>query len=291
MVRTILLAALAVVAVAETAHAAPPALRLCTGNAKGNYHFAGSAIAQQARGSLAVQVIDTAGSIDNLRKLEDGVCDAALVQSDAYGVYKDRNPASALSIVRVASLYQEYAHLLCNKASGISAVKDLRGKTKFTLLTGEAGSGSEVTWANWVKTDKEYAKVPTDRVGNTQAVLRIRDGAEAQCALLVNGLNSPLMKQVNDQAGDRVALVAIKDGDFADARDPSGAKVYGKTEIPGGTYKNLQHGLFSTAVPTLGVEALVVLRSDWAEKSKRGMDDLSDAVLRATPMIRQRVGG
>ncbi|MCW2242237.1 TAXI family TRAP transporter solute-binding subunit [Azospirillum canadense] len=287
----ILLAALMVVATFAGASAADlPGVRLCTGSAKGNYFFAGSVIAQQAKGSLKVDVIETAGSIDNLRKMEDGACDAALVQSDAYGVYKDRNPSSALSIVRAGALYKEYAHLLCNKTSGIDSVKDLRSN-KAKLLTGDAGSGSEVTWATWIKMDKDYTKAATDRIGGTQAILRIRDGAEAQCALFINGLNSALMKQVNEQAGDRVKLVPVKDGDFASVKDPGGNKVYSAEDIPGSTYKALQSGFFSSAVPTLAVEALVVLRADWAEQNKRGLDELSDAVLRATPAIKQRVDG
>ncbi|MBP2232547.1 TRAP transporter TAXI family solute receptor [Azospirillum agricola] len=286
-----LLALAAIGAAVPAAGAADlPELRICTGSNKGNYFYAGSEIARQAKGSLAVQVVETAGSIDNLRQLDDGKCDAALVQSDAYGVYKDRNPSSALALVRIGSLYREFAHLLCNKASGIDSVKDLRS-SKVKLLTGDAGSGSEVTWATWVKMDKDYTKAATDRVGGTQAVLRIRDGAEAQCALFINGLNSPLMRQVNDQAGDRVKLVAVKDGDFASVKDPGGNTVYTKEDIPGGAYKNLQSGFFSSAVPTLAVDALVVLRSDWAERNKRGLDELSDAVLRASPSIRQKVGG
>lgn len=289
--RIVMMAGLALLALSGAAGAADqPTLRLCTGSAKGNYFYAGSEIAKQAKGSLTVQVIETAGSMDNLRRLDDGSCDAALVQSDAYGVYKDRTPSSALSLVRIGALYKEFAHLLCNKAVDVDSVKDLRsGKAK--LLTGDAGSGSEVTWASWVKMDKDYLKAPTDRVGGTQAVLRIRDGAEAQCALFINGLNSPLMKQVNDQAGDRVRLVPVKDGDFASVKDPAGHLVYSKVDIPGGTYKALQSGFFSSAVSSLAVDALVVLRADWAESSKRGLDDLSDAVLRATPTVRQKVGG
>ena len=294
MMRFLLSAVLAIAAFGSIISEAPaadvPEHRLCTGSSKGNCYFAGSEIARQAKGSLTVKVIETAGSIDNLRQLDDRTCDAALVQSDAYGVYKDRNPSSALALVRIGSLYREYAHLLCNKAAGVDSVKDLRS-SKVKLLTGDAGSGSEVTWATWVKMDKDYTKAATDRVGGTQAVLRVRDGAEAQCALFINGLNSSLMKQVNDQAGDRVKLVPVKDGDFASVKDPAGNAVYAKEEIPGGTYKALQSGFFSSAVPTLAVEALVVLRSDWADQNRRGLDEMSDAVLRASPSIRQKVGG
>jgi TRAP transporter TAXI family solute receptor len=281
----------AVIFAAPSRAADLPQLRICTGGAKGNYYFAGTAIAQQARGSLAVSIVETAGSMENLRKLEDGECDAALVQSDAYMVYKDRNPSSALAITRIGSLYKEYAHLVCNTGSGVGSISDLRGNTKAKVLTGDAGSGAEISWSNWVKLDPSYGKVATDRVGGTQAVLRVRDGSEAQCALFINGLKAPLMGQVNEQAGDRVQLVPVGDGTLDNAKDPSGTKVYQFADIPGGTYKALQRGFFSTSVETLTVDALVVLRSDWAEKSRRGLDDLSDAVLRATPMIRQRVGG
>lgn len=269
---------------------AAPALRLCTGGEKGNYHISGIIIRDQAKGMLGVELVPTSGSMDNLRRIEDGQCDAAIVQADAYMVYKDRNPGSALSLNRITALYKEYAHLVCNTASGVDAVGDLEDHPeRYRVATGEAGSGTDVTWAGWTKLDTDYAKVPTLRIGGNQATLKTLDGTESSCFLWVGGLNSTHMKQINDQAAGKLKLVPVNDWDFDNAKDPQGRRIYDFAPIPGGTYKNLQRGLFSSSVSTLTVDAVFVVSTGWADANPRAFDDASEAVLRALPAIRQRV--
>jgi TRAP-type uncharacterized transport system substrate-binding protein len=41
---------------------------------------------------LNVAIVTTQGSLDNLARLEKGECDAAIVQNDAYGVYRKQTP-------------------------------------------------------------------------------------------------------------------------------------------------------------------------------------------------------
>lgn len=290
ILRAAMAAALLLLPTLSTASAAPT-LRLCTGAEKGNYHTSGLIVRDQAKGMLAVELAPTAGSIDNLRRIEDGACDAAIVQADAYGVYKDRNPGTALMLNRVTTLYKEYAHLVCNAALGVGDVGDLGSHPeKFRVATGEAGSGTDVTWAAWVKLDTSYGKVPTLRIGGNQAILKTMDGAETSCFLWIGGLNSPFMKQINDQSAGKLRLVAVDDGDFDNAKDPQGNKIYTFTKIPGGIYKNLQSGFFSSAVTTLSVDAVFVISSAWVDANPRGFDDATEAVLRALPAIRQRVG-
>lgn len=279
---------LAAALIASHALAADPTFKLCTGGAKGNYYAAGFVIRDQARGSVKVEVVETAGSMDNLRKVEDGECHGAIVQSDAYGVYKDRTPGTALMLTRVGTLYKEYAHLLCNRSSGVDDIGDLDPK-KHKVLTGDPGSGSEVTWASWVKADERYGKIPTGRAGGSQALLMVKDGREATCSLFVAGLKAPLMRQANE--AKTLKLAEVDDGDFDNARDPQGNRVYTFADIPGGTYRNLQDGMLSSAVETLTVDAVLVVTTTWAERNKRGMEDLSDAILRAMPAIGQMVGG
>src|SRR3954454_7414525 len=133
------------------ARAEPAKARLCTGVHDGNYEFAGIQIAQQAKGSLAVEVVNTQGSLDNLAKLDKGECDAAIVQSDAYGVYLKQNSRSALSLEKGRVLYQEYLHFICNTQTGISKITQLTKNQ--TILVGPLGGGTSTTWESFKLAD------------------------------------------------------------------------------------------------------------------------------------------
>src|SRR5258708_1956112 len=118
---TVLMTAAFGLAMGSVAQAAAPVpMRLCGGAPGGNYEFSAVQIAMQAGGNLArgsaVQVIpvNTNGSLENLQKLDDGSCDAAIVQADALNVYLNQNAKSALNVERTLALYDEYVHLICN---------------------------------------------------------------------------------------------------------------------------------------------------------------------------------
>ncbi len=145
---------------ADTFVVAQPTFRLCTGSDAGNYFRAGHILKSKATG-LKVEVIPTQGSLDNLDRVLSGSCDGAFVQSDALLVYSARNAQALSGIERAGILYQEQAHLLCNRAAGISRIVDL---TKaHTVAVGPDGSGARTTWDGFVLADKKrYAPVQID---------------------------------------------------------------------------------------------------------------------------------
>ena len=137
---TIIIAAVAVIsslptlALAQKPAPSLPTVKLCTGARDGNYDFSGIQIAQQAKGALDVVVVNTQGSLDNLAKLDKGECDAAIVQSDAYGVYLKQNARSALNLEKGRVLYQEYLHFICNRDARLSKITQLSKAN--TILVG-----------------------------------------------------------------------------------------------------------------------------------------------------------
>lgn len=271
----------------NSAEAQTASMNLCTGGNAGNYYFSGSQIAGQAKGVVSVNVIETKGSIDNLTKIEAGECDAAIVQSDAYLVYKKEHPKSLLNLERVDTLYKEYVHLVCSREADIDGIKDLTADN--TVLIGPNGSGTMVTWTSFGLNDKSYTEIKTLPIGGTRAMTKVKDGSEAQCMLFVSGLNSSSMKEV-DLQGDFLKLVAVDDWDFNDTVDDKGKKVYNFESIPGGTYDALQDGVFSSAVDTITVDAVLVVKADWIDENPDVYEQFLKASLRAQPAIRERVG-
>lgn len=256
--------------------AAIPDLRICTGLDTGRYFQTARELGAQLKNQINVIPVVTNGSVDNLTMLSTGQCDAALIQSDAYGFHQQRYPTAQLDFKRVATLYPEYVHMVCNKSVEIEAVGDVRKNENITVLTGPNGSGTQVTWETWTKQDESYAKVKTKPIGGIEALAMIMDGSEAQCALFVAGLKSATMMEYDGFADGTVGLVKVDDGWFDDVKDPKGQGVYNMSEIPANTYPNLQtSGWFGgDKTPTITLDAVLVANTAWTEANPKAYAEL-----------------
>jgi TRAP transporter TAXI family solute receptor len=267
-------------------------LNLATGNKRGNYYYSGSVIADQCRNTeVKVNVIETGGSLDNLKRLAKGEVDAAIVQADSLRVFFAENPDQKLVFERTGKLYGEYAHLVCNKASGIKSIKDV-DPTKHTILIGEPGSGGHTTWTAFGLQDKSYQKIPTKPVGDIRAVGSVMDGTESQCFMWVSGLNSGFMQKVDEQARGSLVLAEVDDWDFNDMKDEKGKEVYTFTEIPSGTYKkSFQAGVFGgSSVETVMVPAILITSASWIDANPKAYNDFMNGFMSGLPLIWQKVG-
>lgn len=281
MVRTILLCLAGLASLAAPA-VANDTLRICTGGENGGYFRTASEIAATLKGTVAVEVIGTNGSLDNLRKLEAGECDAAIVQSDAYGDYISTKPGSTLNIERLTPLYAEYANLICNRSAGINKVGDLRGKD-VTVAIGPQTSGTAVTWRSLVKQSPDFAGIATnsDPISN-RTVAKLVDSTELQCALFISGLGAGTLLEVNANANGSLGLVDFQHEGFDDTIDPQGKRVYENASIPGGTYPELQNYGFlggQSDIPTIRVTAVLVANVSWADANTNAYDDFAGAAL------------
>ena len=165
-----------------------PEMRICTGQSDGTYKTVGKIYSNIAT-NLNVTVVETNGSIDNLEKINSGVCDVALVQRDAYWVYLDKHPKAKLPVERVSSPYDEYVHMVCNTGNDVEEVDDLTSSN--TLYVGIEGSGSEVTWNNFVAENDAYASVNVVKATNLEARMKITSEKDS-CALYVGALGAPV---------------------------------------------------------------------------------------------------
>lgn len=272
---------------APAVHAA--SLSLCTARADGNYHGAGEAIRGQLNADiLQLELVQTAGSVDNLNRLARGECDAAIVQLDAYLVYQETNRRKRLELARPNYLYEEYVHLVCRRDAGIDSIEDLNGDARTAgLLTGEPQSGSAATWTYFTRLKPGYASVTTQPLGGQAALAELQEGAGAACMIYVSGLRSPYSAAVS-AAGDRLRLVPVDDLDLDEARF-AGERIYQFRPIPAGTYPALEAGQNPSSVETLTVGATLFVTQRWAARHYDENAHLVDAILRAKPAIVKRV--
>jgi TRAP-type uncharacterized transport system substrate-binding protein len=207
-------------------------------------------------------------------------------------VYSSRNAQALSAIERAGVLYQEHAHLVCNRGSGIERVTDLT--KKHTVAVGPDGSGARTTWEAFVLADKKrYAPVNVDTRSGVRALSAVSDGSQVQCLLWVGALGSSYLKNDAQQNGDRIVLAGTDDWDMGKvARDGRGKEVYGYSEIPSGTYARIQPGgaLYGTkAVKTITVDALFVANVGWIDANAGAYDRVLRGFAAAKPAITELV--
>jgi TRAP-type uncharacterized transport system substrate-binding protein len=212
------------------------------------------------------------------------------VQSDALAMAGTNLPGKDL-ITEQSTLYPEYAQLIANRESGIKSAEDIN-PAKNIVYVGPRGSGTALTWEALANQDQRYRKVPVKYADYGTALTEVQKDPKA-LMLFVGGLNSDFLKKAEQVArkSGKLRLVVLQDKHIAEKRDKHGNAVYQFVQIPSNVYPDLQKGwFFSGEVETLGVQAVLVLRTDWAQKfGPEAMDALSKAILEARPEIQQLV--
>ena len=269
-----------------------PVVRICAGPAGLNYEFAVKQIQIQAHGTLDIEGIHTEGSLQNLELLAAEKCDAAIVQSDAFNVYKKQNASSALDLEGGRPLYDEFVHFICTKESGITRITQLTNKQ--TVLIGPNGGGSSVTWESFKIADPDRYGPPkgpqTLPYGGERAVNMLL-ASEAQCMIQVTGLKAQGIMKVNaialQQKENTLLLEPADDSDMPDVKDIKGKPMYVQEYIPSGTYPGgLQpKSIWGSRVRTIAVHAMFVASTKWADSHEKDYAKVLDMVNRALPAI------
>lgn len=272
----------AAIATAATAEAADPKLRLCTARKDGVYYFAGERIAAAAANNgVAIDVVETAGSLFNMAALRARLCDAAIAQADAVLRFAQLYRGDGIALTEPLPLHREFVHLVCRRATGIATISELAARgSAARLLTGEPGSGSTVTWTVLSALDPLYGGIMVSSIGRSLAVATLADG-KADCLLHVAGLGSGYMAEV-DSANADLRIISIDTESPLDA-DVLGLAVYARDQIPAGTYAGLQPA--ATPTRTISIQALLITTSRWAERHPQGYAALRAAVEHARPEI------
>ncbi|WP_040813128.1 TAXI family TRAP transporter solute-binding subunit [Nocardia concava] len=217
-----------------------PRIRLAAGEAGGFYHAFALLLARAAATSgLRVEVIATAGSLDNLGLLARGDADTALVLADSLAEDPDRPPA-------VGRVYENYLQFAVAPESPYRAVADLRGAR---VNLGAAGSGATHIG------EKLLAAAGVDPAQVRVSHLPLRDAVAELSAGRLEGLlwagGVPTAALNPLRLLDLDPLAAVMRERFGYLYDP--------VLIPAGTYPN------TPAVHTIGVANLLVAAPQLAD--------------------------
>lgn len=267
-----------------------PDFNLCTGGEAGNYFFAGNVLKKNSA-SVNVNVLSSRGSVENLDRMMEGKCDGGFVQVDALRVYGERNARSIAAVERAGSLYREYVHLVCNRDAKLSRITDLTDK--HVVAVGPDGSGSRIMWDGFVLADKKkYGKITTSPLAGLRALNAVSDGTQVTCMIFTGALNLPLLKNDATNLTDRIVLVPANDGDFDNARDQRGKRIYNLEDIPHGTYGRLHPPAMIgyKNVETVTIDAVFVVTNDWLDRNERAYDNLIRSFNNSLPEVKKRVG-
>lgn len=232
-------------------------LTLATGGTSGVYFPLGGAIGQvlgsNGNGSLSVTAQATGASGENMRLVESGDVDFAIVQNDvADAAFNGTAPfREKLGDVRaLGRLYPEYLHVVASKDSGIKSLEDFKGKK---ISVGARGSGNEVNCRQIFDFyGLDYKNLEPIFLPYSETADQFKD-RNLDGFVFTIGTPNPAIQDITTTQD--VEFIPLQ-GDQVDqviAKFP----FLVKDAIPANTYKGQD-----TAVPTLSVQAILVANKD-----------------------------
>ena len=229
-------------------------LVFATGSDVGLYHLLASRIekaVERSHADVAIELITSAGSTENIACLERKEAQIALVQNDARG---------GKSVRSIAALYPEVLHLICRSDRNIRSLGDLKERR---IGIGAVGSGTEQLTSKLL----EFVGVSLDpkRVwrGSFSESLQLVKSGELDGTFILAGVGAEMIETVmRDQ---RVELVPIQMGEHRakEAKDIAqefvdGFRVHYPHIAPYTIPLMAYEGRPAAPVPTLSVQAVLV---------------------------------
>jgi uncharacterized protein len=260
------IAALGLVVSAGTTHA-QQAISLATGGVAGVYFPLGGAMAEAWSAEVAdvtVTAESTGASVVNVRLIEGGEAELAMVQNDiafyAYNaeeMFADDQPLQ--QNLGLAMLYPEVIQIVTLAGSGIESVDDLAGQR---VAVGAPGSGTEANARQILEVHGiTYDDITEEFLPFGEAVDALRDG-RIDAAFLTAGV--PTAAVIDLDATHDVAIVSV---------DPQRAEeladrwpFYSPFTISADTYTGIAED-----VPTVTVQAMLVVSADLSEETVQQM--------------------
>jgi len=239
-------------------------IRLATGSKTGVYYPLGhglkKVIEEAFPNDVFIDVVETGGTLENLRLLDKEQVDLALVQNDSayyfsHGRAMFNLPSS--KALAIASLYTELIQIVASKKSEVLHLNDLQGRRIRTGSPPEniANSATLIfSLAGWEATDL------TDvRCSFSEARDRLFANS-LDAAFVTAGVPTPLLTKRIEGVSlqDYVNLIPISEGLANRLIRAFPYFVY--TEIPANTYSTQDK-----AIKTVGVRAILVARRNFEE--------------------------
>ena len=228
---------------------------LATGGTSGTYYPFGGAIATIWNTNVEgmnVTAQATGASAENLRLISKGEAEFAIVQNDvmdyAYNG-SDMFETPLANLATIGTLYPEVVHIAVSKNSGISSIRDLKGKR---VSVGDAGSGVEFNAKQILEGfGLSFNDIQKSNLSFKESAEAIQNGTLDAC-FVTNGVPNSALQELAFTTG--LSLVNV-DGAESDAIC-SKYGFYTKTVIPAGTYSGCDTDTQALAVKaTLAVSA------------------------------------
>jgi TRAP transporter TAXI family solute receptor len=231
----------------------PPTIRIATGAESGLYHKVGTTIAAslQIRLGRKVDVLETAGSARNFRRLNDNEADLAIVQGGSV-------PLEDVSVV--TPLFREFVFVIVRKQSDIQSVWQLEGKR---VSLGEIGSGNRDAA---LKVLRHFGIDESGLAGdNDLPFTAIADDRAIDAAIVTAGIEHPSLKRL--MSTGEYDIVPIRSAMAMEMVHPFVRNV----EVPRGLFAE-HPAVPIESIPTIATTAYLVCQND-------APGELVDAVL------------
>ncbi|MGW0827991.1 TAXI family TRAP transporter solute-binding subunit [Streptomyces sp. NPDC002845] len=234
-------------------------LRIATGGNGGVYFAYGQGLAKAVREhlpGLRPEVLETAASLDNLRKVLSGEAEMAFSLADSAALAVSGEPPfdSPQPVRTLARLYENYVHLVVAADADIHALDDLRGHS---VSTGAVGSGTEVIVERLLKIsgmDPAVGDIDRHQL-NLGASVRALKSGRVSAFFFSSGLPARAIRDLARTHPIRLVDLAEQVGPM---RDRYG-ELYSERSIPHSMY-----GLPATA--TIGVPNYLIVHENMDER-------------------------
>lgn len=258
-------------------------IRLATGSRTGVYYPLGHGIKKAVEDTfpdILIEVVETTGTLDNLRLLDNEQVDMALVQNDSayyfsHGEAMFNLPSS--KALAVASLYTEIIQIIATKKSDIHYLNQLKGRRVRTGSPPDNITNSATLMFSldgWEATDLTDIRC---KFGEARDML-FDNSLDA--AFVTAGIPTPLLTTRIDGISllDYVNFVPINEGLANRLIRAFPYFVY--TEIPANTYDFQEN-----AIKTVGVRAILVARKNFDQTLIQGKKVPPNFIRSLTKMI------
>ncbi|MEU6259394.1 TAXI family TRAP transporter solute-binding subunit [Streptomyces sp. NPDC047043] len=233
-------------------------LRIATGEPDGFYTAFGRLLADQVTAvypRLSCEVVNSEGSVANVRLLQARRADVALALTDiAWAAYDGTTPfGDRLPLRAIGRVYENYLQLAVRSDARIRTVADLAGRT---VSLGAPGSGGAVLGDRLLRAAglTPGTDVRVRRLRMSQAARAMRDGS-VDALLVAGGVPLPVLTGLGTRPGIRLLSLA---GLLPRLRGGSGWAGSGleAVAVPAGAYRG------TSEVATIGAANLLLCRPD-----------------------------
>ena len=232
-------------------------LTFTAGSKDGLYHRLAlqiKSVVESNHDDIIINLVSSAGSRENIARLDKDESQLALVQNDSVG----GTPVRSL-----AALYPEVLHLLCRSNSNIHSLADLSGKR---VGIGAPNSGTEQITTNLLAFANVAEESDPSRASFSTSLRQLRAG-KLDAAFFLTGLGTPAIGEALTDPQLALAPIHSKPRDDVPAEIQAhtftkGFRVHyphvSPQTIPLMTYK----GRPTTPVPSMGVQAVLVCQKN-----------------------------